>query len=120
MVSQVGDNITGDSALSGMCADPVSELTFCLCACALVVPKLNNSNKSRHPKAHLGGRPVKSKRSSSRQKKVTSGRVVKVARKQATLTQVNEHAAGIDIGSVSHFVAVPPSSCRSEEHTSEL
>jgi len=54
---------------------------------------------------------MKGKRPSSRQKKFTSGRAVKVARKQATLTQVNQHAAGIDIGSTSHFVAVPPTSC---------
>src|SRR5882672_187050 len=51
---------------------------------------------------------MKSKRSSSRQKKISSGRVVKVARQDAKLTQVNEHAAGIDIGSSSHFVAVSP------------
>jgi hypothetical protein len=37
MVSRVGDNITGDSA-HGLVPDPVSELTFYLCARALVVP----------------------------------------------------------------------------------
>ena len=54
---------------------------------------------------------MKSKRSSSRKKKFPSGRVVKVARKDTELTRINEHAAGIDIGSSSHFVAVPPTSC---------
>jgi transposase len=34
-----------------------------------------------------------------------------VARKNAALSRINEHAAGIDIGGESHFVAVPPASC---------
>jgi transposase len=54
---------------------------------------------------------MKGKRLSSRKKKSHSGRVIKVARKDSQLTRINEHAAGIDIGSESHFVAVPPSSC---------
>jgi transposase len=54
---------------------------------------------------------VKGKRLSSRKKKSLSGRVIKVARKDSDLTRINEHAAGIDIGSESHFVAVPPGSC---------
>jgi hypothetical protein len=56
---------------------------------------------------------LKSKRFSSGRKKFSSGRVVKVARKESELTRINEHAAGIDIGSTSHFVAVPPGSCSS-------
>ena len=52
---------------------------------------------------------MKSKRFSSR-KKFTSGRAVKVARKDPALSRINEHAAGIDIGAQSHFVAVPPAS----------
>lgn len=54
---------------------------------------------------------MKNKHFSSRKKKSHSGRVVKVAHKDSELTRINEHAAGIDIGSTSHFVAVPPSSC---------
>jgi transposase len=54
---------------------------------------------------------MKGKRLSSRKKKAPSGRVIKVSNKDAQLTRINEHAAGIDIGSESHFVAVPPSSC---------
>ena len=52
---------------------------------------------------------MKSKRFSSR-KKFTSGRAVKVARRDAALSRINEHAAGIDIGAQSHFVAAPPTS----------
>ena len=54
---------------------------------------------------------MKGKPLSSRKKKTPSGRVVKVSNKDARLTRINEHAAGIDIGSESHFVAVPPDSC---------
>lgn len=54
---------------------------------------------------------MKGKRFSARKNKSLSGRVIKVARKECELTRINEHAAGIDIGSTSHFVAVPPSSC---------
>src|SRR5215218_6983102 len=54
---------------------------------------------------------MKNKRFSSRKKRSDSGHVVKVARKEPELTRINEHAAGIDIGSESHFVAVPPGSC---------
>jgi transposase len=53
---------------------------------------------------------VKSKRFSSR-KKFISGRAVRVARKDPALSRINEHAAGIDIGAQSHFVAAPPASC---------
>jgi transposase len=56
---------------------------------------------------------MKGKRLSSRKTKAPSGRVVKVSNKDAKLTRINEHAAGIDIGSESHFVAVPPNSCPS-------
>ena len=54
---------------------------------------------------------MKGKRFSSRKKKISSGRIVKVARKDSDLSRINEYAAGIDIGSTSHFVAVPPTSC---------
>lgn len=54
---------------------------------------------------------MKGKRLSSRKKKSYSGRVIKVGRKDSELARINEHAAGIDIGSSSHFVAVPPNSC---------
>jgi transposase len=54
---------------------------------------------------------MKGKPLSSRKNKSLSGRVVKVARKDTELTRINEHAAGIDIGSTSHFVAVPPGCC---------
>jgi transposase len=40
----------------------------------------------------------------------TGGRVVKV-RASDELTRINEHAAGIDVGADSHFVAVPAGSC---------
>src|SRR5260370_40888187 len=53
---------------------------------------------------------MKSKRFSSG-KKFTSGRAVKVARRDAALSRINEHAAGIDIGAQSHCVAAPPASC---------
>lgn len=53
---------------------------------------------------------MKTKRSPSRQKKFKSGRFVQVARKDNELTRINHHAAGIDVGSRSHFVAVPPTS----------
>ena len=48
---------------------------------------------------------------SSRKHKSGSGRVVKVSDRDSELTRINEHAAGIDIGSESHFVATPPASC---------
>ena len=54
---------------------------------------------------------MKGKRHSSRKNQLASGRIVKVAHKDNDLTRLNEHAAGIDIGSTSHFVAVPPTSC---------
>ncbi len=54
---------------------------------------------------------MKGKRLSSRKNKSGSGRVVKVSNRDSQLTRINEHAAGIDIGSTSHFVAVPPASC---------
>ena len=54
---------------------------------------------------------MKRKRFSIEKKNFKSGRVVKVARKDPALSRINEHAAGIDIGAESHFVAVPPSSC---------
>lgn len=54
---------------------------------------------------------MKSKRFSSRKKNSPSGRVVKVTNKEGQLTRINEHAAGIDIGSESHFVAVGPACC---------
>lgn len=54
---------------------------------------------------------MKGKRLSSRKHKSGSGRVVKVSNRDSQLTRINEHAAGIDIGSTSHFVAVPPASC---------
>lgn len=54
---------------------------------------------------------MKRKRFSSRKSKFASGRVVKVARKEAELTRINKQAAGIDIGSQSLFVAVPPAAC---------
>ena len=54
---------------------------------------------------------MKGKRSSSGKKKFPSGRIVKVTGKDSGLARINEHAAGIDIGSTSHFVAVPASSC---------
>src|ERR1044071_3419852 len=53
---------------------------------------------------------MKSHRLSSRNHKSVSGRVVKVSNRDSQLTRINEHAAGIDIGSTSHFVAVPPTS----------
>ncbi|HXG94797.1 MAG TPA: hypothetical protein VNN73_20835 [Blastocatellia bacterium] len=54
---------------------------------------------------------MKAKRLFARKHKSHSGRVIKVARKETDLTRINEHASGIDIGSESHFVAVPPDSC---------
>jgi transposase len=54
---------------------------------------------------------MKGKRLSSRKNKSGSGRVVKVSNRDSQLTRLNEHAAGIDIGSTSHFVAVPAASC---------
>lgn len=54
---------------------------------------------------------MKARRFSPHKKKFSSGRVIKVARKDPELTRINEHAAGIDIGSESHFVAVPSASC---------
>ena len=54
---------------------------------------------------------MKGKRFPSRKKEFASGRIVKVARTDTELSRLNEHAAGIDIGSTSHFVAVPPACC---------
>jgi transposase len=54
---------------------------------------------------------MKRKRITTRRKKFKSGRAVKIARKDPALSRINEHAAGIDIGAQSHFVAVPPASC---------
>ncbi len=54
---------------------------------------------------------MKGKRFPSRKKKFASGRIVKVARIDTELSRLNEHAAGIDIGSTSHFVAVGPGCC---------
>ncbi len=54
---------------------------------------------------------MKRKRITTGKKRFTSGRAVKVARKDPALSRINEHAAGIDIGAMSHFVAVPPASC---------
>jgi hypothetical protein len=54
---------------------------------------------------------MKRKRITTGRKKFTSGRAVKIARKDPSLSRINEHAAGIDIGAQSHFVAVPPASC---------
>ena len=54
---------------------------------------------------------MKAKHLSSRKNKSLSGRIIKVARKDSELTRINEHASGIDIGSESHFVAVPPGCC---------
>ena len=54
---------------------------------------------------------MKGKRLSAHKKKSLSGRVIKVSRKDAELTRINEQAAGIDIGSTGHFVAVPPGCC---------
>lgn len=53
---------------------------------------------------------MKGKRTTSRRKKLFAGRVVKATRLE-DLPRLNPHAAGIDIGSQSHFVAVPPDSC---------
>ncbi len=56
---------------------------------------------------------MKRKRITTGKKRFTSGRAVKVARKDPALSRINEHAAGIDIGAMSHFVSVPPASCAS-------
>lgn len=53
---------------------------------------------------------MKGKRNASRRKKLFAGRALKATRLE-DLPRVNQHAAGIDIGSQSHFVAVPPGSC---------
>jgi transposase len=58
-----------------------------------------------------GGSVMKGKRFCSGKKKLSSGRIVKIARKDSDLSRINEHAAGVDIGSERHFVAVPPTSC---------
>lgn len=47
-----------------------------------------------------------------------TGRKKKVVKLSSTLTRVNPNAAGIDIGSASHFVAVPPG--RDEETVREF
>jgi len=53
---------------------------------------------------------MKKKRISFSRKHPGKGRVVEVARKEQELARINHHAAGIDIGAESHFVAVPPES----------
>ncbi len=54
---------------------------------------------------------MKRKRFGSSKKQAGKGRAIKVTRKMANLERVNDYAAGVDIGSESHFVAVPPGSC---------
>lgn len=49
------------------------------------------------------------RRKSPRKLRAGTGRVV-AARASGELNRVNERAAGIDVGSESHYVAVPPSS----------
>jgi len=39
-----------------------------------------------------------------------TGKIIKVAERAPALRRVNLHAAGIDVGASSHFVAVPPES----------
>lgn len=46
---------------------------------------------------------MKRKRFTTSRKKFTSGRAVKIARKDAALSRINEHAAGIDIGAPEPF-----------------
>jgi transposase len=53
---------------------------------------------------------MKKKRFNSRKKRPGKGRVINVAKKNPELERINHHAAGIDVGSESHFVAVPPES----------
>jgi len=54
----------------------------------------------------------RARKEKSRKTKSTKsrGKALKVVRRQATLERVNLHAAGIDVGSTSMFVAVPPES----------
>ncbi len=40
-----------------------------------------------------------------------AGKIIKVAERASALRRVNLHAAGIDVGATSHFVAAPPESC---------
>jgi len=53
---------------------------------------------------------MKKKRSNFRRRHPGRGRVIEVARKEQAWERINHHAAGIDIGAESHFVAVPPES----------
>ncbi len=50
---------------------------------------------------------MKKQRRSIKKQPARRGRVIEVARKEHDLARINHHAAGIDIGSESHFVAVP-------------
>jgi transposase len=54
---------------------------------------------------------MKKKGFSFGKKHARKGRVIEVAKKNPDLERINHQAAGIDIGSESHFVAVPPESC---------
>lgn len=54
---------------------------------------------------------MKKQKFSFGKKHVRQGRVVEVAQKKPELERLNQHAAGIDIGAESHFVAVPPAAC---------
>jgi hypothetical protein len=54
---------------------------------------------------------MKKKGFSFGQKHASKGRVIEVAKKHPDLERINHHAAGIDIGATSHFVAVPPTAC---------
>ena len=99
LVSQVCVSIIGDSPPLQMVLIPFQRLLFPLCLRAgLADPQ-------------LGGLVMKGNRLSSRKKKFSSGCSVKVTRKDCDLARISEHAAGIDIGSTRHFVAVPPNSC---------
>lgn len=53
---------------------------------------------------------MKGKRTTSTRKKLFAGRALK-ATPLEDLPRLNQHAAGVDIGSQRHFVAVPPGSC---------
>ena len=53
---------------------------------------------------------MKKKRFSFGQQRSAKGRVIAVAKKDPDIERINHHAAGVDIGSESHFVAVPPES----------
>lgn len=55
-------------------------------------------------------RKAKQAKQASRGRRTGSGGRVVAARVSPDLTRINEHAAGIDVGAESHFVAVPPGS----------